>query len=160
MVATGQFYWDTEFTQDLRSSMGKTLYVVLDACHAEGLINLWEIPSYMRLNLQVILFSASHSEITTYARVFTPAFVRKAEIGKAVNIIADEILNEINESKIPNEVFRDVSPARHCFTSISANEFTCYSTDNESECSIEILCTFNFRILNSMLFLGHEQNNN
>ena len=110
VVANGTYYFDTEFTQDLLTSMGKTLYVVLDACHAEGLINLWELQSDMRLNLKIIIFSASHSEISTYPRIFTPAFVRKAEIGKPVYIIADEILQEINESKIPNQVFRDVSP--------------------------------------------------
>ena len=92
-----QEHWDKEFTGDLPTSNGKTLYVVLDACNAEGMINLWEIPRNTRLNLQIILFSASHSEISTYPRIYTPSFVRKAEIGKPVNTIADEILREINE---------------------------------------------------------------
>lgn len=73
------------------------LYLVIDTCFSGGILNLWQFKD--RLDKNVILFSASNSEIMGYGTFaggfLTRYFVAHAKPGRYACKIADDILRDI-----------------------------------------------------------------
>ena len=96
-------YWyrDYELTEDIDKYLpvGKTLYVIVDACNSGGMINLWHLDT--RLEKSVTFFCGANTEVLSWddpnARggLFTNSFCRHAKIGRPLWEIADKVLQEI-----------------------------------------------------------------
>ena len=100
-----QAYTDSDLTEDIDNHlpMGKTLYIIIDAAFAGGMINLWVLGS--RLEKKVILFSGSNLEVPRFedrqceGGEFTTAFLKHAKVGVPVYCIADRILQDVFQAK-------------------------------------------------------------
>ena len=98
-----EWYADYELTEDIDEFLpvGKTLYVVVDACHSGGLLNVWRLDT--RLEKSVIFFTGANSEIPAWddkregktGGLFTNSFTKHASIGAPIWQIADSILQEM-----------------------------------------------------------------
>ena len=121
-------YADYQLTEDIDRYLpeGKTLYMIVDACHSGGLLNMWKLDS--RLDKSVVLFSGANSDIPSWddqrrghtGGLFTNCFLKCARVGAEVWKIADDILVEMFR---PNQK-RSRSPAfRYSRPSMAANRF-------------------------------------
>lgn len=98
---TTQWYYDDEITEDIDAYLpaNKTLYLVVDACHAGGMINLWQLDR--RLNANIVLFAGSNTEIFSWddanqpGGAFTNAFIVSAVQGKTLYKIAEDVLQQL-----------------------------------------------------------------
>lgn len=98
-------YTDSDLTEDIDNHLpvGKTLYVIIDAAFAGGMINLWVLGS--RLESKVILFSGSNLEVKRYedkqteGGEFTTAFLKHVQVGVPIYRIADGILQDVFQAK-------------------------------------------------------------
>ena len=122
------WYADYQLTEDIDRYLpeGKTLYMIVDACHSGGLLNMWKLDS--RLDKSVVLFSGANSDIPSWddqrrghtGGLFTNCFLKCARVGAEVWKIADDILVEMFR---PNQK-RSLSPAfRYSRPSMAANRF-------------------------------------
>ena len=101
---TSRWYYDDEITEDIDAYLpaNKTLYLVVDACHAGGMINLWHLDR--RLNANIVLFAGSNTEIYSWddanhpGGAFTNAFIASATVGKTLYKIAEEVLEQLFQS--------------------------------------------------------------
>ena len=101
---SNQWYYDDEITEDIDAHLPseKTLYLVVDACHAGGMINLWHLDH--RLKANVVLFAGSNAEILSWddanqpGGAFTNAFIECAKKGKPLYLIAEDVLKELFKS--------------------------------------------------------------
>lgn len=103
MQDQNEWYKDEELTQDIDEYLpfGKTLYVILDACHSGGMINAWQLDT--RLEKSVVFFCGANSEILAWddARedavggLFTNSFCLHAKVGRPLWKIADKVLVEM-----------------------------------------------------------------
>ena len=98
-------YTDSDLTEDIDDHLpaGKTLYIIIDAGFAGGMINLWVLGS--RLEKKVVLFSGSNLEVPRFedpeceGGEFTTAFLKHAKTGVPVYRIADDILQDVFQAK-------------------------------------------------------------
>ena len=96
-----EFYKDSELTEDIDRYLKPltTLYLVVDACRAGGVLNLWQLD--VRFQNTVVLFSGSNSEISAYddwdspGGAFTNAFISSAHQGRRLYEIAQDVLEEL-----------------------------------------------------------------
>ena len=121
-------YWyrDYELTEDIDKYLpvGKTLYVIVDACHSAGMINLWHLDT--RLEKSVAFFCGANTEI--YSRddpnarggLFTNSFCRHAKIGRPLWEIADKVLQEIFS---PSETYARSSSIRYSHPAMAVRTF-------------------------------------
>ena len=103
MQDSKEWYKDEELTQDIDEYLpfGKTLYVILDACHSGGMINAWQLDT--RLEKSVVFFCGANSEILAWddkredavGGLFTNSFCLHAEVGRPLWEIADKVLVEM-----------------------------------------------------------------
>jgi hypothetical protein len=95
------WYNDQELTQDLDNNIpfGKRVYLIFDACHSEGDLNLWQLQ--YRFEEEIIGFFAANAEINTVedssARrggLYTNAFLKYFKMGIIHYELAEKILEE------------------------------------------------------------------
>lgn len=114
---TTQWYYDDEITEDIDAYLPahKTLYLVVDACHAGGMINLWHLDR--RLQANIVLFAGSNTEISSWddanqpGGAFTNAFLTSATKGKTLYKIAEEVLEKLFQSGMISPAVRYGRPA-------------------------------------------------
>ena len=80
------------------------VYLVIDACHAEGAFTMWRLTPQIRLNDFVVLFAGAETQLSTdYKRdggKFTRAFAKHVKSGIKLSDLAQFILQELyNPSK-------------------------------------------------------------
>lgn len=118
-----QWYYGSEITDDINASLPdhRTLYMVVDACHAGGMINLWHLDR--RLKSNVVLFAGSNTEILSWddrdhpGGAFTNAFIASATKGKKLYEIAEEVLEKVFKKD-------KISPAvRYCRPALCVSTF-------------------------------------
>ena len=103
-----EWYVDFELTEDIDNNLpaGKTLYVIVDACHSGGMMNVWRLDT--RLEKSVVFFCGANSEILAWddkregatGGLFTNSFCKHATVGRPIWEIADNVLQEMFK---PNE---------------------------------------------------------
>ena len=95
-----EWYLDYELTEDIDNNLpeGKTLYVVVDACHSGGMMNVWRLDT--RLQKSVVFFCGANAEILAWddkregatGGLFTNSFCKHAKVGRPIWEIADNVL--------------------------------------------------------------------
>ena len=102
VVGNDMHYKDSELTSDINSSLpkNKRLYLVIDACHAEGMLNLWQLS--IRLNKPVVLFAGASTELnadytSSDGGLFTQAFVQEAVPGRELSDIQEAVFQQLVE---------------------------------------------------------------
>lgn len=98
-----EWYADFDLTEDIDEYLpvGKTLYVIVDACHSGGMLNVWRLDT--RLEKAVVFFTGANSEIPAWddrregrtGGLFTNCFTKHAKIGTPMWQIADSVLQDM-----------------------------------------------------------------
>ena len=92
-------YTDTELTKDIDDALppDKRLYIIINACHSGGMLNLWQLNTE---NKWFALFASAEADILANwshdesERTFIQAFCNHAQQGKKLGTIAGGILRD------------------------------------------------------------------
>ena len=103
-------YLARDFTQDVQDAMenraggpGLTcdakVYLVIDACHAEGAFTMWRLAPQIRLTNFIVLLAGAETQLSTEydhkGGKFTEAFVRHINPGIKLSDLAQAILTAL-----------------------------------------------------------------
>ena len=123
-----EWYKDEELTEDIDEYLpsGKTLYVVIDACHSGGMINTWRLDT--RLEESVAFFCGANSEIPAWddkregsvGGLFTNSFCHHAKVGHPLWEIADKVLVEMFK---PNQTHARSPSVRYSRPAVAVERF-------------------------------------
>lgn len=101
MTDKEQWFYDTMLSEEINQHLapGKTLIIIVDACHAGGMLNAWQFNFYKDRN--VVFLTGAMLEISSWddqkapGGQFTNSFLRHVKIGEPIYKIADNILEDI-----------------------------------------------------------------
>ena len=123
-----EWYKDEELTEDIDEYLpsGKTLYVIIDACHSGGMINTWRLDT--RLEKSVAFFCGANSEIPAWddnregsvGGLFTNSFCHHAKVGRPLWEIADKVLVEMFK---PNQKYARSPSVRYSRPAVAVEKF-------------------------------------
>ena len=119
---------DADLTEDIDEYLpeGKTLYVIVDACHSGGMMNVWRLDT--RLQKTVVFFCGANAEILAWddksegatGGLFTNSFCKHAKVGRPIWEIADNVLLEMFN---PNDKHAHSPSVRYSRPSVAVKKF-------------------------------------
>ena len=123
-VVLNKPYFARELTKDIRQGLraraknqdGKVkVYVVIDACNAEGLFPMWELTREVRLNDFIVLFAGAETQLSTdYTEdggKFTKTFIKYLTPGVKLSNLAQKILEDMFVARTTSPCIRYSHPS-------------------------------------------------